>query len=182
MKSLICKKLRFLIFYNNSKVNSKDDICTIEIYDKDTIGSDDLEGIVKISCKELLHQDKFSDWLGLYDEKNEQEKGYLRVRVQLIWSKFQFYDDHYKKSLDQARKVNKDINEIDRYLDIIEKPYGIILYGEVINLTESKILEKGEEAIHYMSGSKNYLAASKIAKNESLAAKLEGVFRGTISK
>ena len=67
-------------------------------------------------------------------------------------------------------------------MEIIEKPYGIILYGEVINLTESKILDKGEEAIHYMSGSRNFLAASKISKNESLAKTLENVFRGTISK
>lgn len=51
-----------------------------------------------------------------------------------------------------------------------------------MNLTESKILEKGEEAVHYLTGSKNYLASSKIAKNESLAAKLDSMFRGVFSK
>jgi hypothetical protein len=150
--------------------------------DKDTIGSDDLEGIVKISCKELIHQQKVEDWIGLTTETGEKEKGFLRIRIQLIWSKLQLYDDMYKKSMDQARKVNSDIEEIDRYLEIIEKPYGIILYGEIINLSESKLLEKGEEAIHYLSGSRNYLATSKIAKDESMAHRLEQMFRGTLSK
>lgn len=154
----------------------------IEIYDKDAIGSDDLEGIVNVSCKELLHQNKIDDWIGLTDEQGELDKGYLRVRVHLIWSKYQFHDDLYNKSISQASKVKKDIEEIDRYLEIIEKPYGLILYGEIINLTDSKILEKGEEAIHYLSGSKNYLASSKIAKNESLANRLENVIRGVFSR
>ncbi len=154
----------------------------IEIFDRDTIGSDDLEGIVYITAKELLHQQKIDDWIGLSDENGEQEKGYLRVRVQLIWSKFKLYDDIYNKTIEQARRIEKDIQELDRYLDIVNKPYGIILYGEVINLTESKILEKGEEAVHYLTGSRNYLASSKIAKNESLAAKLDSMFKGVFSK
>jgi len=150
--------------------------------DRDAIGSDDLEGIVKISCKELLHQQKVEDWIGLTSETGDKEKGDLRVRIHLVWSKYQLYDDMYTKSLDQARKINNDITEIDRYLEIIVKPYGIILYGEVLNLTESKLLEKGEEAIHYLSGSRNYLATSKIAKDESMAHRLEQMFRGTLSK
>lgn len=154
----------------------------IEIYDKDTIGSDDLEGIVFITAKELLHQQKIDDWIGLSDENGEQEKGYLRVRVQLIWSKYKLYDDIYNKTVEQSKRIEQDIQELDRYLDIVNKPYGIILYGEVMNLTESKILEKGEEAVHYLTGSRNYLASSKIAKNESLAAKLDSMFRGVFSK
>lgn len=141
-----------------------------------------MEGIVYISAQELLHQQKIDDWIGLSDENGEQEKGYLRVRVQLIWSKYRLYDDLYKKTIDQGKRVERDIDELDRYLEIVNKPYGIILYGEVINLTESKILEKGEDAIHYLTGSRNYLASSKIAANESLAAKLDSMFRGVFSK
>jgi hypothetical protein len=129
-----------------------------------------------------LHQQKIDDWIGLSDENGEQEKGYLRVRVQLIWSKYKLYDDLYNKTIEQARRIESDIQELDRYLDIVNKPYGIIVYGEVLNLTESKILEKGEEAIHYLTGSRNYLASSKIAKNESLAAKLDSMFKGVFSK
>eukprot|EP00340_Litonotus_pictus_P008916 CAMPEP_0170517468 /NCGR_PEP_ID=MMETSP0209-20121228/3448_1 /TAXON_ID=665100 ORGANISM="Litonotus pictus, Strain P1" /NCGR_SAMPLE_ID=MMETSP0209 /ASSEMBLY_ACC=CAM_ASM_000301 /LENGTH=498 /DNA_ID=CAMNT_0010802723 /DNA_START=134 /DNA_END=1630 /DNA_ORIENTATION=+ len=162
----------------NFRIDTKEDVLKIEIYDKDNIGADDLEGIVKISSSELLHQQKVDDWIGLTSPNGDQEKGYLRVRVQLVWSKFSLYDDLYKKSVEQGRKVNSDIDEIDRYLEIIEKPYGIILYGEVINLAESKILEKGEEAVHYLTGSRNYLASSKIAQNESLANRLDKVFMG----
>lgn len=39
-------------------------------------------------------------------------------------------------------RINADISQIDKYLDLIDKPFGIILYGEIMNLTESKILEK----------------------------------------
>lgn len=155
---------------------------TIKIMDKDRFGTDDLEGIVTISCEELLHQNKIDDWIGLIDENSNQEKGFLRVVVQLIWSKKEFYNNLYTKAVEQMNRINADISQIDKYLDLIDKPFGIILYGEIMNLTESKILEKGEEAINYLTGSRNFLNASKIKGNESLASRFDNMFSGIFSK
>ncbi len=177
MKNLICK-----FFINISHVKSKKDVMTIKIMDKDRFGSDDLEGIVQISCDELLHQNKIDDWIGLIDENSNQEKGFLRVVVQLIWSKYEFYSNLYSKAVEQMNRINADIIQIDKYLDLIDKPFGIILYGEIINLTDSKILEKGEEAINYVTGSRNFLNASKLKGNESLASKFDNMFSGIFSK
>ena len=51
MRNLICNRL----FFNFSSIKSLEDEIKIEIYDKDTIGSDDLEGVVKIKMDELKH-------------------------------------------------------------------------------------------------------------------------------
>lgn len=163
-------------------MNSKEDILKIEIYDKDTVGQDDLEGIVYINMQELLHQDNVTDWIGLVDENGNETPGYLNISAHLVWSKKQYYLDSYNKTVKQIENVQNVINELERYIGMIEKPYGIVLYGEVINLTESRILSKGEEAAHYFNASRFYLATSKIAKNESLAEKLDSMFTGVFSK
>jgi len=163
-------------------VTSKKDVLKIEIYDRDEYGSDDLEGIVMVSAEELLDQERIDDWIGLTNESGDTEKGFLRIRVQLVWSKYELYNKNYNDSIEQAKRIQMDIEEVDRYLLIIEKPFGIILSGEVINLISSDLLNKGEEAVHYLSGSRNFLASSKIAKNESLAQRLDNVFSGVFSK
>ena len=150
--------------------------------DKDTFGSDDLEGIAEITVQELLHQQRIEDWIGLKSKEGETEMGYLRVRIQLLWSKKQYYYDLMAKTQDQAERVQNDLNELDKYLVLIDKPYGILLYGEVMNITNSKILEKGEEAIHYSANQRTFLATSKIKNNESLAIRLGNMFQGVISK
>lgn len=163
-------------------VTSKEETVKIEVMDKDSFGSDDLEGIVHISVKELLHQENIDDWLGLKRPTGEEEMGFLRLRIQLIWSKRQYYTDMLSKSEKQMSRIDKDLTELEKYIELIEKPYGIILYGEIMNLVESKLLEKGEESIHYSESNKNYLALSKINNNESFAMKLDNVFKGVLSK
>lgn len=165
-----------------SPISKKDDILKIEIYDRDAIGEDDLEGIVTISMTELLHQQRVDDWIGLKRPDGEEEMGFLRIRLQFVWSKLQLCSDILAKSQDQLERIESDINQIIKYLDLIVQPFGIILLGEILNLLESKILEKGEESIHYSDNQKNYLASSKIAMNESLAMKLDNVFKGVLSK
>lgn len=150
--------------------------------DKDTFGSDDIEGLAEISVKELMHQQRIDDWVGLKSKEGEKEMGYLRVRVQLLWSRKQFYSDLLIKTNNQALRVKKDLNELEKYIVLIDKPFGILLYGEIINITNSKILEKGEEVIHYSENQRNYLATSKIRDNESLAVRLGNMFQGVISK
>lgn len=180
MKRFFCKFI-FKV-YINSPVLNKEEVVKIEVMDKDYFGGDDLEGICEISIKELLHQQKVDDWIGLKSTTGEKEMGFLKVRVQLLWSRLQLYNDLLAKTESQKERIQKDMDELDRYLELIDKPYGILLYGEIINLTDSKILEKGEEVVHYSVSQRNYLAMSKLRDNETLAVRLGNVFQGVLSK
>ena len=163
-------------------VVSREEIIKIEVYDRDTYGADDLEGIVHISLKELLHQENVDDWLGLKRPDGEDELGYLRVRTQLIWSKKQYFIDNEAKTIAQIERIDNDLERLEEYTQLIDMPYGILLTGKVIDILESKLLDKGEESTHYSESSKNYLAMSKIKNNDSLAKQLDNVFKGVLSK
>ena len=77
-------------------VKSKESVLRVEIYDKDMIGDDDLEGIVEIPMVSLLNQQKVDNWYELENEKGEMEKGKIRLKLQLIWSRHQYFQDNLK--------------------------------------------------------------------------------------
>lgn len=131
-----------------------------------------------MDLRTLVHQNKVDDWIGLKDSSNNNEKGLLKIRIQFLWSKYNYFQDQITKADKQLAKIQQDMNQLDNYLALLNKPYGIITYGKIIEITDSKILEKGEEAEHYLVGSRDYLAASKIRNNESLAFRLESMFQG----
>lgn len=150
------------------------------MYDHDAIGSDDLEGIVSISMKELQHQNKVDDWIQLKRPTGEEEMGSLRVRVQLIWSKLHYYSDLIMRGEEQMEAINIELEKINQYLDHINAPFGLVLTEEILEIYNSNILDN-DKNISNFSDTKKYLASSKIL-NQSFATKIDNVFKGVLSK
>jgi hypothetical protein len=79
--------------------------------------------------------------------------------------------------------LQEDINELNRIFELFNKPFGIIIYGEIIPILEKRILERSEDITHYMSSSRKSIYASpRYGSKSGFAQKMENVFRGTFSK
>ena len=42
-------------------------------------------------------------------------------------------------------RLNADIQEINKYLDLFNKPYGLILYGEILEVLNKKVFDEKDE-------------------------------------
>jgi|LauGreDrversion4_2_1035121.scaffolds.fasta_scaffold224813_3 hypothetical protein len=76
--------------------------------DKDTFGKDDLEGLCDFSLVNLQDQMKHDIWLDLRDENGRPSKGRIRLMLQWIYSKVQYFSE-YLARWDET--LSKDIEE-----------------------------------------------------------------------
>jgi len=162
-------------------VKSKHSILRIEIHDKETLGSDDLEGLVNIPLMTLLDQKKVDNWYDFEDSDGGEEKGRIRLRLQLIWSKYHYYQDNMNRTDDKLRKIKSDMEELNQYLDLFSKPFGILLYVEIDDRV-SKIMWGDTEEILPQNTMARRTVGSPQHRKEGLANTIENVFRGTFSK
>lgn len=159
-------------------VSNKDEDVLIEIFDKDTFGGDDLEGIVTIHLNELLHQEKIDDWIGLKRLSGDEEMGFLQIRIQFVWSKKQYNLNLIEKSERQLQKIDQDMLKLEETLKLISAPFGILFYGEILKLFDSGLMLKDDEALHYSKSSRYFLAKGKLRDNESFAKQMDNVIKG----
>ena len=111
-------------------VRSKSSVLNVEVFDKDVVG-DGLEGLVKIPMTDLLNQQKVDNWYLLENQEGGEEKGKIRLRLQLIWSRYQYFQDNLSRTDDKLKKIKKDMEDLNQYLELFEKPFGILLYVEI---------------------------------------------------
>ena len=161
-------------------VKSKESVLRVEIYDKDMIGDDDLEGIVEIPMVSLLNQQKVDNWYELENEKGEMEKGKIRLKLQLIWSRHQYFQDNLNKTYDKLEKIKKDMDELNKFLELFDKPFGILLYVEIDDRVSKIMWGDTDELLPPQTISRMTHISNKAPKN--FANTLTNVFRGTFSK
>jgi hypothetical protein len=167
----------------NFRIDNLDSVLKVECYDKDDVGSDDFEGGISISMSELKTQNKVDQWYDLIVDENTTDNGRIRLRLHLIWNKYKFFEDNYNKTDMQIMRLQEDINELNRLFELFEKPFGIIIYGEIVPILEKRILERSEDITHYMQSSrKTVFASPKNMGRSSIGQRFENVLRGTFSK
>ena len=154
----------------------------VEVYDKDRVGKDDFEGSTTISLSQLKHQNKIDGWYDLVVGEDASNNGQIRLRLQLVFSKYKYFQDNFFKVELQMTRLQEDINELNRLFELFSKPFGIIIYGEVLPILEKKLLERSEDITQYMSSSRKSIYASpRYGSKSNFAQKMENVFRGTFS-
>ena len=161
-------------------MKSKHSVLRIEIYDKDSIGADDLEGVVKIPLMTLLDQKKVDNWYELENTEGGEDKGRIRLRLQLIWSKYHYYQDNLNRVDEKLKKIKNDMEELNQYLDLFSKPFGILLFVEIDDRV-SKIMWGDTEEIMPQNTIARRTVASPKHRKDRLANTLENVLRGTFS-
>lgn len=163
-------------------VTNRNMVLNIEVWSRDQYAQHDFEGKVSIPLSDLEDQKKSDRW---HELSNEEEKtGYLRLGLHFIHSKYRYFSDLYNTTNEQIISLQNDISELNRYYDLFEKPFGIILYGEVESITEKRILERGEDVSTYMNTNRKsfYVSPRFSVVKTGFAHKMESVIRGTLSK
>jgi C2 domain len=168
-------------FWNEDFVfNVKDKTSTlrVEVFDKDTVGEDDLEGIVEIPLLDLVDQQKVEKWYNLKNENGEEEPGKIKLRLHFVWSLHQYFVDMLKKTDEKIHKIEENLVQLNTFLEHIEKPFGILLFVEIDDKLEKLLVGDSEELLNPVQTRKT-VAISKPKPN--ITTVIEDVFRGTLS-
>ena len=154
----------------------------IEVYNKGGLTGDQLEGTLTIDLRTLEHQQKKDEWYPLELDGTSSGNGNVRLRTHYIYSKYKYFSENFNKTELQIMKLDEDIQELNKYSLLFEKPYGIILAGEIYSIIDKKILEKSEDIVDYISSTrKSVYISPRDRRNMNMAQKMENIFRATFS-
>lgn len=164
------------------QVTSRNMVLNVEVWSQDAYAQHDFEGSVKIPLSELEDQKKIDRWFEI--SNGDEKTGYIRLCLHVIHSKYKFFSDLYNNTNEQISSLQADISELNRYYDLFEKPFGILLYGEIESILDKRILERGEDVSTYMiNPKKSVFVSPRFSVTKSgFAHKMENVLRGTLSK
>ncbi len=99
----------------------------IEIYDKDTFGSDEFEGMCFVDLQEDLNdQMKHDLWIDLIDKEGNPASGRIRLMLQWVYSKVQYFTNYLDKWDETLRRDIEEHEQIDKYLKQLESPFGFL--------------------------------------------------------
>ncbi len=164
---------------------SKNIMLKIDVYNKRKFGGDDYMGGVIINLLELIDQLKVENWYKLENSQTPEENGEIFLRMQFVWSKYKYFSDSCLKTENQISRLHEDFIELKRIIDLFEKPYGLLIYGEVDNILKKRILERSEEVGQYVASSRRTVFASprfsSHSKHNAFVDRVENVFRATFS-
>jgi hypothetical protein len=163
-------------------VHSRNSILRIEVYSKRKFGGDDFIGGTTIGLKGLDDQQKVDKWFKLSGEGLNDENGQVRLRLQFVWSKFKFFEENYQKTVHQIETLEEDFTEINRLLGLLDRPFGLLIFGEINNIIEKRILDRADELGHYLASSRKSVYASPRFTHHvkhGITERVENVFRAT---
>ena len=154
----------------------------LEIYDKDIGQVDVIQGSVIIQLKSLENQLLVDKWFNLGTSTGTTEEGQIRLRLQLIWSKFNYYQSLVHNADEKMNKIKNEIDVLNKYLDLFEKPFGILLYVEI----DLEMVRKmwGEETEQYnpqltSTSLPKIVNLNGTVRSSIIATTLGNVIRGT---
>jgi len=98
----------------------------VEVFDKDTFGNDDFEGMCQVDLEELRDQVKKDLWFNLKQRNGADKQGRIRLMLHWVWSKVAYFE-FYVNQWDQA--LIEDVEEkeqIEGYLKQLQSPFGFL--------------------------------------------------------
>lgn len=112
----------------------------MEIYDRDDMARDDFEGMVTIPLRALEHQQRSDEIYKLKDRDGNEEKGEIRLKLHYIWSKYVYYQDLVSRMEQKIEKFQSEMELVNKYVEMLEEPFGLLLFGEIEDLMDKKFL------------------------------------------
>jgi septum formation topological specificity factor MinE len=108
------------------------------------------QGSVEMIMKDLCDQQKYEGWFSLIDDKEQPTQTQIRLRIQFIWSRYVYFQGKCEKAVESLKKLNEEIIEINKYLEMFNKPYGLILYAEILEVLNKKVFEDQDDIVYSM--------------------------------
>ena len=162
---------------------SKNLILKVEVFNKRKFGGDDYLGSTIVRLKDLEDQLKVDKWYKL-ENNNTGDNGEIRLKLEFIWSRYKYNSDNFIKTENQIARLHEDFDELKRIINLFEKPFGLLIYGEIDNILKKRLLERSEDVGHYMATSRRTVFNSprySVNKSHAFAERVENVFRATFS-
>lgn len=115
-----------------------------------------------------------------------EDMGELRVRIRVLWSKLHYFQSQIIIAEDKLSMANKESDEVARYLNLLDQPFGLITYGEIENIMNNDILEVPKEKEEIVQKQRMSILpqsglTNKLTSN-TYADKIDQALRGTLSK
>ena len=98
----------------------------IVVMDKDTFGNDDFEGQCHVSLNGLRDQMKHDSWFDLTDENELKSQGRIRLMLQWVYSKVQYFSEYLSKWDETLGKDIEEKEQIERFIKQLENPFGFL--------------------------------------------------------
>jgi len=148
----------------------------VEVFDKSK--NDTPEGAIEIPLKNLEKQEKMDNWYDLSNSANE-DCGQIRLKFHLIWSRYQYFSDNFNRTENKINTIKKDMVDLEKYLVLFEKPFGILLFVEIDEHMNKKLWGNDEEYLQQTR--KSFSPRMTVNKNAGgLHNALENVFKFTL--
>lgn len=94
--------------------------------DKDTFGNDDFQGVCYVSLNGLRDQMKHDSWFELTDKNGQQYSGRIRLMLQWVYSKVQYFSEYLSKWDETLGKDIEEKEQIERFIKQLENPFGFL--------------------------------------------------------
>ena len=153
-------------------ISKRGETLRVELYEN-TDFENELIGYVDIDLVLLEHQQKTEIWyaLKLNSDIQDEEFGSIHLRLRYIYNWNKYYNDLIAKTQLQIKRLNEDIVELNKYNQLFNQPFGIILAGEINSIIEKRVFEKSEDILEYITSERKsiyVLENSEILKKPSI--------------
>ena len=132
---------------------------------------------------EFEHQEKVDQFYPLRDEEGEFIEGQLRLKIQFIWSFKKYFIDKKAKAELHQTNCQRNLHEVEKYASLYDKPFGILLFGDLNNILEKKLHEKDDEGDDFieMSKRRSVSLSPRMSRNSVIVNTLEKFVAGNFS-
>lgn len=148
--------------------------------------SKEVIGVCYIKLKDYKDQVKTEEIIDLKQTSGSQIAGKLRIRIRVLWSKLTYFQNQIVVAEEKLQMAHNESNQITKYLNLLDEPFGIITYGLIEDIISNDILEVPKEKEEIVQKQRLSVLPTSINVNKSkasdVAEKIDMAFRGTFSK
>lgn len=140
-------------------------------------------GEVKLPLKQFTNQVKVDNYYPL-TLNNEVTNGQIRLKIRMLWSNLRYFIDNKNKCEMHLARCKENMESLNRYKELYNKPFGILLSGEIEEIITNKLHEKDDDQTYFIENSKRRTISMISPKNKergSLAVKFDSMISNTLS-
>lgn len=162
-------------------MKSLDSTCIIKVVDK---LSKEVIGNCSFKLNEFKDQINTEKEFKLNLLSSPTPSGQIKTRIRVFWSKLTFFQNQILVSEKKMEMAYKEISNVQNYIGLLEKPFGIITYGEIENIFNNDVLEvpKDKEDLVNKKRMSVLPTGFNIRSNFSVANTIEKVIKSTIRR
>lgn len=143
-------------------------------------------GYVLIPLKDYKDQNKVDKYFQLRTSNTPDELGSIRMRVRVFWSKLQYYKSQIDLCDEKIENAKNESQNVQGYLELLDRPFGLIVYGQINNIRDEDLLEPPKEKEDIVDKKRMSVLPNQLQNRgigpTSFANKIDQALKGTLSK